>query len=168
MKVLNIHTRIIQQPRSEIGKLLDTLASDDDRMLATHKWPRMRLDKGLQIGSKGGHAMIKYWVADYQPGHSIRFQFTMAGFQGFHEFRLNGLGTQKTELRHVIEMQTTGLATLKWALAIRWLHDAFIEDAFDRVENQFIASPRTMEWNLWVRFLRWTFGRRKRQHQTAR
>ena len=35
-------------------------------------------------------------------------------------------------------MTTTGSATLKWALVILVYNDAYIEDAFDKVENQFI------------------------------
>ena len=51
-------------------------------------------------------------------------------------------------------MKTTGSATLKWCLAIRWLHDAYIEDAFDKVENHCTESTKTTNWNLWVKTLR--------------
>jgi hypothetical protein len=154
MKVINIHKREIQQPKTEIGKLLNTLATDNDMMLATDKWPSMKLDKGLQVGSKGGHGPIKYFVTNYQPENSITFQFNLAGFNGFHRFDIKELETNKTELSHVIDMTTTGSATLKWVLAIRWLHDAYIEDAFDKVENYFTKDKKSSEWNLWVRILR--------------
>lgn len=42
-------------------------------------------------------------------------------------------------------MTTTGSASLKWAIAIRWLHDAYIEDAFDKVENQFIKDKKNLK-----------------------
>jgi hypothetical protein len=64
------------------------------------------------------------------------------------------LEANKTELSHIINMTTTGSATLKWGLAIRWLHDAFIEDAFDKVENHFTKANKNTEWSLWVRTLR--------------
>jgi hypothetical protein len=154
MKVINIHKRVIQQPKTEIAKLFNTLATDHDMMLATDKWPRMKLDKGLQVGSKGGHGPIKYFVTDYQPEKSITFQFALTGFNGFHRFDIKELEANKTELSHIINMTTTGSATLKWGLAIRWLHDAFIEDAFDKVENHFTKDKKNSEWSLWVRTLR--------------
>lgn len=154
MKVLNIHKRELNQPKAELAKLFTTLASENDMMLATDKWSPMKLDKGLSIGSKGGHGPIKYTVTDYHPDDSITFQFTLPGFNGFHKFELTALATDKTELAHVIDMTTSGTATLKWALAIRWLHDAYIEDAFDKVENHFAVEKKSSEWSWWVKTLR--------------
>jgi hypothetical protein len=154
MKVLNLHKRIINQPISKIGELLNTLATDNDMMLATNKWPAMRLDKGLQVGSKGGHGPIKYYVTDYEAQKSVTFQFDLSGINGFHKFELTKLDTEKTELSHIIDMTTSGFATIKWALAIRWLHDAYIEDAFDKVENHFTTKKMASEWSLWVKILR--------------
>ena len=154
MKIINIHKREIQQPKSELAKLFNTLATDNDMMLATHKWSPMKLDKGLQVGSKGGHGPIKYFVTEYQPEKSITFQFDLTGFNGFHRFDITELESNKTELSHIIDMTTTGSASLKWALAIRWLHDAYIEDAFDKVENHFTKDKKMSKWNLWVRILR--------------
>jgi len=154
MKVINIHKREIQQPKTELAKLFNTLASDNDMMLATDRWPPMKLDKDLQVGSRGGHGPIKYFVIKYQYEKSITFQFDLIGFNGFHRFEITELETNKTKLSHIIEMTTTGIATLTWALAIRWLHDAFIEDAFDKVENHFTINKKSSKWNLWVRILR--------------
>ena len=153
MKVINIHKREIQQPRTELAKLFNTLATDNDMMLETDKWPPMKLDKGLLVGSKGGHGPIKYFVTEYQLEKSITFQFDLTGFNGFHRFDLTELEPNKTELSHIIDMTTIGSATLKWAIAIRWLHDAFIEDAFDKVENHFTMDKKSSKWNLWVRTL---------------
>lgn len=83
MKVINIHKRTLNQPPSKIGELLNTLSSENDKILATNKWPAMRLDNGLQIGSRGGHGQIKYFVTTYQPQQSICFQFDMKGFNGY-------------------------------------------------------------------------------------
>lgn len=154
MKVVNIHKRNIQQPIQAIGKLLTTLATKDDRILATNKWPAMRLDNGLQVGSKGGHGPIKYFVTQYQPEKSVTFQFDMTGFNGYHQFELTELNNTTTELSHVIDMETKGFATIKWLFAIRCLHDAYIEDAFDNVENNFIEYKKNSHWSLWVRILR--------------
>jgi hypothetical protein len=154
MKVLNIHKREINQPKYEVAKLFETLATENDLMLETNKWSPMKLDNGLQVGSKGGHGPIKYFVTDYQQDNSITFQFDLTGFNGFHKFELRELETNKTELSHIIDMTTTGSAILKWALAIRWLHDAYTEDAFDKVDNYFLADKKSSKWSCWVRILR--------------
>jgi hypothetical protein len=154
MKVINFHKREISQPKSEVAKLFKTLATDNDLMLATDKWSPIKLDKGLQVGSTGGHGPIKYFVTDYQQDNSITFKFDLKGFDGFHKFEISETEPNKTKLTHVIEMTTSGSATLKWALAIRWLHDAYIEDAFDKVENHFTKDKKSSEWNWWVKTLR--------------
>jgi hypothetical protein len=155
MKVLNIHTRIIQQPKANVAELFTTLGSKDDKMIAKDKWPAMRLDNGLTIGSKGGHEPIRYFVQDYKPEKSIQFTFTKpCGFNGFHQFEIKALAENTTELKHTIDMSTSGLALLTWPLAIRWLHNAYIEDAFDKVENNFSIVHKVSKWNVWVKFLR--------------
>ncbi|WP_136666684.1 hypothetical protein [Flavobacterium sp. H122] len=154
MKVINIHERKIAKPKNEVAPLLKTLASDNDLILATNKWPPMRFDKGLQVGSKGGHGPIKYHVTNYRIDNSVTFQFDLTGFDGFHKFEFIELQESETLLKHTISMTTSGWATLKWALAIRWLHDAFIEDAFDKVENYVTNQNKSSQWSLWVRILR--------------
>lgn len=37
MRVINIHKRAIQQPKADVASLLNTLATDNDMMLATDK-----------------------------------------------------------------------------------------------------------------------------------
>ena len=111
MKVINIHKRQINQPKTELAKLLKTLATDNDMMLATDKWSPMKLDKGLQVGSKGGHGPIKYFVTDYHPDNSITFQFDLKGFDGFHKFEFSENEPNKTQLTHIIDLTTSGTAT---------------------------------------------------------
>lgn len=154
MKVINQHKRIINQSVSKIGAMLTTLARANDLIIATHKWPAMKLDKGLQIGSKGGHGPIKYFVKNYQPEKQVTFQFDMPGFDGYHQFELNEIGENQTELSHLILMNTTGFATLKWVFVIRWLHDAYIEDCFTKVENNFLVQKKVNQWSWWVKILR--------------
>ena len=62
MKVINIHRRIINAPKAKTAELLKTLATENDMIIATDKWPRMRLDNGLNVNSKGGHGPIRYIV----------------------------------------------------------------------------------------------------------
>lgn len=155
MKVFNVHSRIIQQPKAELEALFKTLASRDDKMLATDRWPAMKLDNGLSVGSKGGHGLIRYFVTAYRPGELIRFQFTKPdGFNGVHEFEIIERAPRETEIKHTINMNISGAALLTWPLAIRWLHDALIEDAFDKVENHFSQVKKPAQWNMGVKILR--------------
>ncbi|WP_230688439.1 hypothetical protein [Hymenobacter jeongseonensis] len=128
-------------------------------MLATDKWSPMILDKGLAIGSKGGHGPMKYVIEKYEPDEFIQFTFTgPQGFRGFHTFEITALDDNVSELKHTIEMTTTGLAaTLQWLIAIRWLHDAYIEDAFDKVESHFTTERKKRNWSIWVKLLRKAF-----------
>jgi hypothetical protein len=52
-------------------------------------------------------------------------------------------------------MHTSGFALLTWPLVIRWLHDALIEDAFDKTENHFLSQKKVTSWSAWVKFLKW-------------
>ena len=45
---------------------------------------------------------------------------------------------EKTEIKHTIDMNTYGKGTLMWTLVIRPLHNALIQDAFDKIENNLI------------------------------
>lgn len=164
MKVTNIHKREIKQPKDKIEALFKTLSSENDMILATHKWSPMVLNNGLKIGSKGGHGQIRYFVTAYQPDEFIQFEFTgPQGFEGFHKFEITAIDSNLTELKHTIEMNTVGLATLKWTFAFHWLHDAFIEDALDKVENHFSSEKKTSKWSIWVRILRQILKPKRKQ-----
>lgn len=155
MKVINIHRRIIERPKTEIAELFKTLASKNDLMWPFENWPPMRLDQGLTVGSKGGHGPIKYTVEEYEANEFIQFKFTHPkGFNGFHRFEILALSDNSTELKHIIDMKATFAGTLQWVIAIRWLHDALVEDAFDKVENQFNLVKRENRWTIWVKLLR--------------
>ena len=157
MKVINIHQRVIKQPIAEIALLFSTLSSEDDRIMPTNSWPPMKLDNGLQIGSKGGHGPIKYQVIQSVPNQKIQFKFLKPeGFNGFHQFEIIPIDHDTSEIKHTIDMQTSPIASIKWLFAIRWLHDALIEDGFDKVENYFLLENKfkRSEWNFWVKFLR--------------
>jgi hypothetical protein len=163
MKIINIHQRIINASKAETWKLFETLSSDTDRVIATHKWPRMFMDNGLKVGSKGGHGPIGYTIQELKPTESIKFEFTKPeGFIGFHKFELTETASDKTELKHTIEMNTSFMAYIQWIIAIRWLHDAYIEDAFDKVESQLTKAEKVTHWNVWVKLLRRILRPKKR------
>ena len=79
------------------------------------------------------------------------------GFNGIHKFEINELSKEKTEIKHTIDMNTYGKGTLMWTLVIRPLHNALIQDAFDKIENNFSKTLKLTKWNFWVRFLRIRF-----------
>jgi hypothetical protein len=71
MKTKNIHEREFEVSYEQVGTLVDSLASDDDRLWPIHTWPHMQFDRPLSIGAKGGHGPIGYFVEEYNPGKSI-------------------------------------------------------------------------------------------------
>ena len=155
MNIVNIHKRIINQPKAEVVALLETLSTKDDKVWPNDKWPAMRFKDGLKIGAKGGHGIIRYSVEQYILGALIVFKFLKPkGFDGIHKFEIQEIDSNSTEVKHSIIMKTEGLATLKWVLAIRWLHDALIENAFDTIENNFLEVKKHTKWSFWVSLLR--------------
>lgn len=155
MKVQNIHRRIIPTSASHVGKAFDSLATENDAIWPYEKWPAIRFEEGVKVGSKGGHGPVGYSIEAYSKGELIRFKFTQPqGFHGIHEFYLNEISEKETEIVHAIKMRTTFWASIQWLIAIRWLHDALIEDAFDKLENHFSIHKRSSTYNFWVRILR--------------
>ena len=162
MKVLNIHKRILNQPKPKVVELVKTLSKENDAIWPKDKWPMMKFKEGIQAGAKGGHGPIRYSVDKYDPNELIQFRFLKpVGFHGIHKFEITQLTPEKTEVKHTIEMNTVGTGTLLWILGIRSLHNALIEDAFDQLENHFTKDQKSTPWNFWVRFLRNLFGKRK-------
>jgi hypothetical protein len=155
MQVHNLHEREFAAPAVAVGALIDTLASSNDRLWPIGKWPPMRFDRPLAVGAAGGHGPVGYTVVEYLPGQSIRFRFTAPrGFNGTHRFEVEER-QQSTVLRHIIEMRATGPALLSWPLAIRSLHNAAIEDCFDRATISLgIDLPHPARWSIYVRLLR--------------
>jgi hypothetical protein len=162
MRVVNIHERILDASADQVGQLIDGLASDDDRLWPHDRWPAMRFDRPVGVGASGGHGPIGYVVESYSPGRGVRFRFTAPqGFVGSHRFEVEPIDATRTRLRHVIEMQTAGRASLAWAIAIRPLHDACLEDLLDRAEAATGGQPSSRKWSQWVRFVRWLMRSRR-------
>jgi len=155
MKVLNIHHRIIHQPKAVVAELLKTLATKEDKVWPQEKWPAMRFKEGLVEGAKGGHGPIRYFVKSIVPEESIEFEFMKpTGLVGIHKFEMKEVGDGQTEIKHTIDMKTNLIGTVQWNTFIRVLHDALIEDAFDKVENHFSPQKKKTPWNRRVKFLR--------------
>ncbi|KUP96864.1 SRPBCC family protein [Thermobifida cellulosilytica] len=154
--VRNEHQRRLAASPEAVGALVDSLASPDDRLWPAERWPAMRLDGPLAVGARGGHGPVRYRVAEYRPGRSVRFRFEApAGFHGHHEYAVIPLGEEEALLRHSLVMRTTGWARLSWPLFYRPLHDALIEDSLDRACRSLgLAVARPHRWSPLVRLLR--------------
>jgi hypothetical protein len=123
MQVLNIHEREISATASAVGGLINSLASEHDRLWPRTMWPPMRFDRPLGVGASGGHGPISYVVEEFVPGQKVRFRFTRPrGFHGHHWFEVIFAGEHRTLLRHTISMKVKGPAVLYWSLVIRSLH----------------------------------------------
>lgn len=155
MQVINIHKRTINQPIEKVTRLFKTLATSEDLVWPYENWPAIRFKDGLKIGSKGGHGRVRYTIIEFEAGAYIKFKFSKPeGFNGTHELKINAINDYSTEICHKIRARITLKATLLWVFVIRWLHDALIEDAFDKVENYFSATKKETRYNLWVKLLR--------------
>ena len=156
MKVTNIHSRSYPVTSTEIGALLDSLASKEDRLWPNRMWPAMKFDRPLSVDAIGGHEPIQYFVEKYDAGKLVQFRFTAPrGFKGVHRLEVLAKGTRETELRHTIEMNTEGTALLSWPILFRPLHNALVEDALTLAEENLGLEKHVKTWSVYVRVLRW-------------
>jgi hypothetical protein len=155
MRVSNVHERELIADLATAAPLIDRLASPEDVLWPGKSWPRMRFDRPLRVGARGGHGPIRYFVESYRPGREIRFRFTgPRGFDGWHGLLLEEAGSRRTRLRHILQMTTHGTASFSWPLVFRPLHDALVEDALDCAEDFMGIEVEPVRWSLWVRLLR--------------
>jgi hypothetical protein len=135
--------------------LLDSLASTSDRVWPAENWPPMRFDRPLSVGAVGGHGPIRYTVVGYEPGRRVRFRFDApAGFDGYHEFRVDQAPTGGASLIHELRIQTRGTAVVTWPLIFRPLHDALVEDGLAKAAVSVGEDACARPWSLRVRLLR--------------
>jgi hypothetical protein len=163
MKIFNRHEIEIAAGEAEVGKLIDTLSSANDLLWPHFRWPRMRFNKPLQVGARGGHGPIGYWIEEYEPNKHIIFRFDNThwlsrGIEGYHTLFIKR-GESGTTLVHEIVGTIRGRALLLWPLVVRPLHDSLVEDALARVAQHFDSTyPFPPELPLWVRFLGFLAG----------
>lgn len=172
MRVRNVHRRHLAASPAVVGRLIDGLASSEDRLWPGDRWPAMRLDGPLGAGAAGGHGPIRYTVEEYVPGRSVRFRFTAPrGFVGTHRFEVVPRA-EGCELRHVLEIDAVGPARFSWPLLFRPLHDALVEDSLDRAALALGGAPAPARRSARVRVLRALFVgvrrlARARRHRAA-
>ena len=164
LRVLNVHDRNIAAPPDAVGALIDSLASDDDALWPSRTWPRMCLDRPLNVGAIGGHGPIRSFVDEYLPGRMVQFRFlSPRGFDGHHRFEATPAENGSTLLRHTIDMSISGRALFTWPVIVRPLHDALLEDALNQAQSSLGLTPAFSSWSAYVKLLRWlvTSGRAK-------
>lgn len=155
MEFANIHERWMPGDMARAAQLLDGLAGPGDRLWPRQSWPEMRFQGRLEVGAAGGHGPIRYRVEGYEPGRQVSFQFLPeTGFEGHHWFELVPRDGGVL-LRHGLKARGGLLGSVYWTLAIRFLHDALVEDALDNAERALTGDvKRPARWSLWVRALR--------------
>jgi hypothetical protein len=156
MRVHNVHARRIAATPAQVGALLDTLGSSDDRFWPHENWPAIKLDRALQVGAVGGHGTEPYEVVLFAPAKHVRFEFRGGHRHGFHEFTLQDSGDGHSLLRHTTQAQVpfSIKAALFWYALIRPLHNALLEDLLDKVESQVGRLESPQVWSVAVRWLR--------------
>jgi hypothetical protein len=108
------------------------------------------------VGADGGHGPVRYQVTAYDPGERVEFAFRPpTPLQGVHEFRVDAAGPQRCVLSHVLVGRARGVGVLLWPLAVRWLHDACIEELLDNAELAATGRlARPARRSAWVRLIR--------------
>ncbi|WP_018350201.1 SRPBCC family protein [Longispora albida] len=159
----NFQSCTIEAPAGQVAPLLATAGSSDD-LVWPRRWPPQVFDRPPGVGARGGHAVIRYSITEYEPGSRVRYAFDPgSGIEGWHEFRLEPAGSGRCVVTHEINGRTTGGMLLGWPLAIRWFHEALVADLFDNLHRLTGHPPaRPARWSLWVRFLRATLRRTKK------
>ena len=134
--VRSVHSRDLPAGADRVGELLESLAGERDQLWPVERWPGtpIELDRGLEVGSRGGHGLIHYSVEDHEPGRSAVFRFEPgSGLEGTHRLDVEPLSEELTRLVHTLDAGVTGtLAPLTPALVA--MHDTLVEDLLDRAE----------------------------------
>jgi hypothetical protein len=149
----NVHERMIAAPAAFVGALLDTLASADDKPWPQENWPGVKFNLPLQVGATGGRGTGPYTMSSYTPGRHLRSEFG-GGRQGYHEFTLQEVDDMTCLLRHALKTRPAFNSAWRCFFLIRPLHNALIEDLFDKVESQVAKVEHPQVWSSRVRKLR--------------
>lgn len=153
--VHNTHERLLPAPAHEVGALLDRLGRPGDALWPAPEWDPMVLDRPVGVGAAGGHGPIRYRVTRHEPGRSVEFAFEPGqGLDGTQSLSITADGPERSVLRYDADARLGGLMRLAWPLAVRWMHDAVLEDLLDRAEAAVGGRPAPRSWSPWVRLLR--------------
>lgn len=167
----NVQQRSINAPLEVVGAILDSTSSANDQLWPSAAWPAIELDRGLEVGSRGGHGPIRYSVGQYEPGRRVRFvPEPEIGLDGYHEFEITPQPNGRTLVTHTIDARVRGRMRLAWPLVIRWMHEALLGDLLDMVERNATGGleGEPTRWSPWVRLLRRAFRPRAKAATISR
>lgn len=152
----NAHQRLVAAPIEWVGPLLDQLGGPNDMVWPSPAWQPMVLDRPMAVGAAGGHGSIRYHVTAYEPGRKVEVEFSPGqGLDGWLTLTAEQSGLKHTLVRVVAEAQFSGAMVLAWPLAVRWAHDAVVEELLDNVERMVGSEPkRSPRRSPWVGLLR--------------
>ena len=141
----NVHERRLAVSAERAGELLETLGSHHDRVWRTDVSEPMFLDRGLEVGSRGGHGPVRYAVTNYEPGRRLDFGFEPGlGLRGRHSLIITPQGDHACVVRHELVAATEGTARILQPL-VEALHDGTIEDVFDQVERELTGTAHRVQ-----------------------
>lgn len=139
--LVNVHSRVCDGSWPAATSLLASIAEPETGLWPADPWPPLRLNRGLTIGSSGGHGPIRYTVTDRSDAH-VCFAFSEHNrFAGSHSLTVhpeNG----RVRWTHVLHIRRPDLVT---QAVIVPLHDQVLEQLLDNAENLLAGrrpSPR--------------------------
>ncbi|WP_341975552.1 hypothetical protein LTA6_000175 [Microbacterium sp. LTA6] len=158
--IRNVHRRRYSDINAA-WELALRVADPSSRVWPADGWDPMLLDRGITVGSSGGHGAVRYVVSEVEDSR-FRFACTMPQLEGFHEFRREG-----DELVHELVIQRASRVLL---VALIPLHDAVLEELLDNVEDLLAGRsvPRPRNRTRWVRVLRALFPEEKDSRRARR
>jgi hypothetical protein len=172
MKVFHVMEREMTGSMRQLGEIISTWGSSNDRFHPFERWPRTHFegpDGPPTVGRIGTRAAAQFVMTQYDIGERIRISAKFmkpTGFDGYQIAEGEEIGNGKLLLRAIIDMNTRGISgTLLWLFVMRPFHEAVIYDLFDKVERDLGSSPQAHEWSLWVKFVRWTKRRNSSEYQ---
>lgn len=130
--VVNRHTRVTHGPFARAAVLLEALGGPEDQIWPADRWVPITLDRGLAVGSRGGHGSVRYAVETAVPGRSVTFRFAPDfPMRGTHRFDVEPLADDRVRWTHTVKV--AGPLSMVSRL-ILVLHDALLEDLLDQAE----------------------------------
>lgn len=138
MHMRSVHSREIEATPASLGRLLDGLGGEDDRLWPSDRWPTMAmvLDRPVGVGAAGGHGSIRYAVEEHVRGERVVFRFAPGvGLVGTHRFDVERVGSGRSQLTHTLDARVQA-KLVPVARLVRRYHDAMMEDLLDRAERE--------------------------------
>lgn len=161
--IVDIRSRQIVGTLEQASFLLQGFADDSPILWPINLWPRDKFDSPLQVGAIGGHGATKYVVVSYDPKKELVFKFiSPKGYIGMHGFTLETIsiqGKQGVIITHVTKLLLKRYHLTMWYLAIKWVHEALIEDCFNNAELYLTGKIiKKTQWKWRVYFWRHILG----------